>query len=120
MVEIKTEGGFVQVDIRGLHKLLAFKGHLELPASAVKSARRLDTKEARRFWKGFRVPGTHVPGLIAAGTFYKGGERHFWDVRDAGRAIEIELEGQPYQRLFLEVEDPEATLRSLPSTVTSA
>ena len=120
MVEIKTQGGVVQVDIRGLHKLLAFKGHLELPTSAVKSARRLDTKQAWRLWKGFRVPGTHLPGVIAAGTFYKDGERHFWDVRNAGRAIEIELEGQPYQRLFVEVEDPEATLKSLSSDVTSA
>jgi hypothetical protein len=110
MVEIKTADGIVQVDIRGLHKLFAFKGRLELPASAV---RRLDAKQAWHLWKGLRAPGTHLPGVIAAGTFYKDGERHFWDVRNAGRAIEIELEGQRYQRLFVEVADPEATLQSL-------
>jgi hypothetical protein len=113
MVEITTQGQSVQVDVRGLHKLLAFKGRLELPVSAVKSARRMDTKEVWAMWKGFRIPGTHLPGVIAAGTFYKNGEKHFWDVRNAARAIEIELSGAGYDRLYVEVEDPEATLRTL-------
>ena len=103
----------MQVDVRGLHKLLAFKGSFELPAAAVKSARRMDPTEVWKLWKGFRVPGTHWPGVIAAGTFYKNGERHFWDVRNAGRAIEIELSGARYDRLYVEVENPDATIRAL-------
>ena len=113
MVEITTRGESVRVDVRGLHKLLAFKGGFELPAAAVKSARRMDEKEVWSMWKGFRVPGTHLPGVIAAGTFYKNGEKHFWDVRNAARAIEIELSGARYDKLYVEVEDPEATLRTL-------
>ena len=113
MVEITTRGESVRVDVRGLHKLLAFKGGFELPAAAVKSARRMDEKEVWSMWKGFRVPGTHLPGVIAAGTFYKNGEKSFWDVRNAARAIEVELSGARYDKLYVEVEDPEATLRTL-------
>lgn len=113
MVEIQIQDGTMSVDVRGLHKLWALKGRLQVPVVAVKGARRLDPGTARRLWKGLRIPGTHVPGVIAAGTFYKHGERHFWDVADASRALEIELGGTRYARLFVEVEDPEATLATL-------
>jgi hypothetical protein len=113
MVEITRRGESLQVDVRGLHKLLTFKGGFELPAAAVRSARRMNEKEVWSMWKGFRIPGTHLPGVVAAGTFYKNGEKHFWDVRNAGRAIEIELSGARYDKLYVEVADPEATLRAL-------
>jgi hypothetical protein len=40
-------------------------------------------------------------------------ERHFWDVRRADRAIEIDLAGVPYDRLVVEVADPDAALAQL-------
>ena len=57
-----------------------------------------------------RAPGTHIPGVFAAGTFHKDGEKIFWDVRDATRAVVIELRDESFARLVLEVEDPEATV----------
>ncbi len=58
------------------------------------------------------MPGTEIPGLIAAGTFYKKG-RNFWDVMNKNKAIIIELENHYYKKLIIEVENPEATLQLL-------
>lgn len=56
--------------------------------------------------KGLRAPGTHWPGGIVAGTFYHEGEKVFWDVKNAAKAVVIELDGEKYARLIVEVDDP--------------
>lgn len=113
MVEIHVEGERVAIEVQGLHKLWALKRRIEVPRSAVRSVRRAPADAVRGWWKGWRIPGTHLPGVIVAGTFYRDGERHFWDVRHADHAVEIELDGQAYDRLFVEVADPDAALRAL-------
>jgi hypothetical protein len=120
MVELTIEAGAVRVDVRGLHRLLALRRKLEFPLSAVRSARRLTPSELGGWWKGWRMPGTHVPGVLVAGTYYREGQRHFWDVRHAEQAIAIELEGARYDRLFVEVEDPEQALSALGAASGSA
>ncbi len=57
-----------------------------------------------------RAPGTYVPGVIVAGTFHADGERVFWDVRDAQKAIVIHLGDEQYARLVVEVDDPSAAV----------
>lgn len=113
MVELRVVGGTIEIDVRGLHQLWALKQRIRVPLSAVRSVRRMERAEIRGLWKGWRVPGTHLPGWLIAGTFYKAGERHFWDVRNAERAIAITLRGARYDRLFIELEDPESALRSV-------
>ncbi len=115
MVEIHADDDHVTIDVCGWHKLWAFKRRLEVPRSAVRAVRRLPSDAVYGLWKGWRAPGTHLPGVIVAGTFFKGGERHFWDVRHADRAIEIELAGQRYDRLFVEVSDPDLAMQAIES-----
>ena len=112
MVDVHVEGSTVTFEVRGLHKLWALKGRIEARRRQVAGARH-DPSVARGCWKGWRMPGTHVPGLIIAGTFYLGGERVFWDVRDASRAVVVELDGHAYDRLVIEVEDPAAVVAML-------
>lgn len=107
MVEVHLRDGSVDIEVRGLHKLWALKRRLRVPVSSIKNVRRVPPRSLSLLWKGWRAPGTHVPGVITAGTFYKRGERHFWDVRDPRRAIEIELHDAEYDRIFVEVDDPE-------------
>jgi hypothetical protein len=59
------------------------------------------------------MPGTYVPGILIAGTYYKGGERFFWDVRKRQNTIVVELAGEPYHKLVIEVEDPSAEIARL-------
>ncbi|MGH8883498.1 MAG: hypothetical protein ACRD0P_40170, partial [Stackebrandtia sp.] len=59
-----------------------------------------------------RYPGmrwgvsTHIPGVITIGSFRRNGSREFWDVADPDRTIVVELGGEKYHRLVLEVDDP--------------
>ncbi len=108
MVSVSIQGSTAIFAVMGLHRLWAFKTRLEIPLAHVTDVRAADPNALREWWKGIRFPGTHVPGIICAGTFYKDGRRTFWDVGDPARAIVVDLEGEPYQRLIVEVENPAA------------
>ena len=47
------------------------------------------------------------------GTFYRHGERVFWDVHHPERAIAISLRNERYTKLVVEVEDPDATVAAI-------
>lgn len=113
MVELHVDDAGITVEVQGWHQLWALKRRLRVPREAVRAVRRVPGDALQGWWKGWRVPGTHLPGVIVAGTYFKDGERHFWDVRHPERAIEIELAGQRYDRLFVEVADPEAAMHAL-------
>ena len=81
------------------------KSRLEIPLAHVVGAE-VDPEIAREWHKGIRAPGTHVPGVITAGTFRQDGERVFWDVHDPERAVMIQLRDERYARLVIEVENP--------------
>ena len=68
--------------------------------------------------KGIRLPGTHLPGVIAAGSFYTfGGEWVFWDVHDPQKALTINLAHEHYIKLVVEVDDPVATVAAIEEAV---
>lgn len=105
MVEIQIAGDVLVLEVQGWSKLWALKSRLEIPLANVRGVR-ADPDVARGWWKGIRAPGTHVPGVIVAGTFYQDGKRIFWDVRDPERTIVVELADDRYDELIVEVADP--------------
>jgi hypothetical protein len=109
MVEFSIEGYELAVAVRGWSRLWALKSQLRLPLSHVRAVR-WDPSVARGWWKGWRLPGTHIPGVIVAGTYYRDGAREFWDVRGGGNAVVVELERDPYARIVVEVADPPVAL----------
>ena len=115
MVRVSIQNDSAVFDIQGLHKLWAFKSRLKIPLAHIKNVR-ADPSIVTGLWKGFRMPGTHLPGILIAGTFYKGGKRYFWDVRNKLKAIVVELAGESYQELIIEVDDPSAEITRLQST----
>lgn len=112
MVEITIQGSAAVFDVEGLDKLWALKSRLEIQLRHIRGVR-IDPAIARAWWVGLRMPGTHVPGVITAGTFYQHGQRIFWDVHDPERTIVIELADERYNELIVEVADPEATVTRL-------
>lgn len=112
MVELSIGQSDLRVDVRGWSKLWAFKRRLRVPLSQIKAVRR-EPGAARGWWKGWRVPGTHIPGVIVAGTFRRRGGREFWDVRNGRKAVTIELEGGKYRRLIVDVADPDEAIRTI-------
>jgi hypothetical protein len=111
MVEITLDSDKVVFNVKGSHKLWALKSRLEIPCVHIRGARRDPT--VVHGWKGWRLPGTHVPGLITAGTFYLEGKRIFWDVSNAENVVVIDLSDDDYNQLVIEVDDPDAVVRLL-------
>jgi hypothetical protein len=91
---------------------------LEIPVSHVRSVR-VDPEPARGWWHGLKMPGTNIPGVLTAGTFYQGDGWVFYDVHDPEKTIVLELEHEHYKRLVVEVEDPHAVAAMLTDALTA-
>lgn len=111
MVHVALDGDAVRFEVRGIHKLWAFKSGFRIPRRNIRRASR--DASAFRGWKGWRALGTMVPGIITAGTYYHEGKRVFWDVRHPKKAVVVDLDGESYNRLIIEVEDPDAVVTLL-------
>ena len=112
VAEVELAEDTLSIHVRGMDRLWALRSHLEIPLSHVSGAEAAP-EVARRWWQGIRSGGTHVPGVIMAGTFHQEGERVFWDVHDPEKAIVIRLRDERYARLVIEVEDPPATVAAI-------
>ncbi|MFF9573432.1 hypothetical protein [Streptomyces sp. NPDC014685] len=108
MAHISIDDDNLIVEIEGLDRLWALKSRLTIPLAHVRGAT-ADPGIAKEP-KGLRSPGTHVPGVVTAGTFHVNGERVFWDVRDPAKAVVIQLDDERYARLVIQVSDPRATV----------
>jgi hypothetical protein len=112
MIDVSKEGNSILFNVKGLHKLWAFKSQLQVPVAHIRGVRQ-DPEALKGWWKGWRLPGTHVPGLITAGTFLKDDRRIFWDVHNEDNAVIIDLEHDDYDQLIIEVADPAAVIKLL-------
>lgn len=108
MARVAVDGANLVVEIEGLDKLWALKSRLVIPLTNVRGAT-VDPGVIKEH-KGIRAPGAYIPGVITAGTFYVDGEKVFWDVHDADKAVVIALADERYARLVVEVDDPRATV----------
>src|SRR5271154_1253553 len=93
-------------EIEGLHKLWACKSRLQIPLEHI-TAIRVRPEDAQKWWHGWKVIGTDVPGVFAAGLFRLGDKWVFWDVKDPSSTIELDLVSEHLDRLILEVADPD-------------
>jgi len=71
MTKVRTSDGKLVIDVEGWDKLWAFKSRLEIPLNHISGVRSGADERA----SGIRAPGTHIPGVITAGTFHQIGKR---------------------------------------------
>jgi len=112
MVDLSIAEGKLVLHVRGADKLWAFKSSLEIPFVHIAGVR-ADAESARGWYHGIRMPGTNVPGVITAGTFYQDGKRVFWDVHRPDKTIVIDLHDERYNELVVEVDDPEQAVKMI-------
>lgn len=117
MIKVTRDGDLAIFEVQGLHKVWVLKSRLKIPLAHIQGARR--DPDAVHGWKGWKAPGTYLPGLIAAGTFHLHGERIFWDVVHAENAIVVDLDDDTYSQLIIEVEHPDATVEFLSAAARS-
>ena len=116
MVEIAISNGKVTFEVQGMDRLWSFRSRIEVPLSHITDVV-VDREAARGWWHGLRLPGTQLPGLITAGTFYQHGRRVFYDVHDTDKTIVVHLNHEKYDHLIVEVADPGAAVTRITSAL---
>ncbi len=116
VADVAVEGGKVVVRPRGVWKLLALSGGLEIPLRHV-SGCVVDPDPALSLPVTLRVGGTGLPGRIRAGYMVGQGGRSWWAYRFDGAAVVIELDGNALSYLVVDVDDPDATVRLVRSAM---
>ena len=106
----KKDDNFI-FEVNGFHKLWALKSQLTIPAEHILNAHQ--DPESIKGWRGWKLPGTFIPTIITAGTFYKDGNKIFWDASDLEKCIIVNLKDEDYQELIIEVENPEDSIKML-------
>lgn len=106
MVTISIKGDRIHFDVEGIDQLWTLRSHLDFPLSHIRSVR-VDPDAASGWWHGLKLWGSNIPGVLTAGTFYQEGGLVFYDVHNPDRTIVIELDHERYDRLIVEVEDPD-------------
>src|SRR5687767_6026210 len=88
-------------------KLVAVHGSLRIPLAHVRGA----TEDPGYFTAnmGLRAPGTYLPGIIAAGTYYHQGDRQFVYMTRRSHPVVIELAGERWARIVIGVAEARAT-----------
>ena len=111
MVEITFDNQDIVLSVKGSHKLWALKSELQIPLSHVQKARINNSEISRP--KGWKTPGTYIPGIITAGTYRAHGEKVFWDVVHKGKTIIIDLQNDDYKQIVIEVENPKTSIEQI-------
>ncbi|MEO6128561.1 MAG: hypothetical protein ABIP30_09470 [Ferruginibacter sp.] len=111
MITISKENDSFIFNVNGMHKLWAFKSQLTIPTDNIINAHQ--DIESIKGWHGWRAPGTSIPSIITAGTFYKDGNKIFWDVANIENCIIVDLKDEDYKQLIIEVEDPAGIINFL-------
>ena len=107
---ISNENEFI-FDILRSHKFWAFENKIKVPKDKI--VRAYQSNDEFTFSIGWKIPGTQLPWVITAGTYIKKGKRNFWDVCNKKNAIIVELKDSYYNKLIIEVENPEETMSLL-------
>ena len=93
--------------LSGLEKLGSFHNSIRVPKSCL-----LSIKELENPWsgpdgmKGFRAPGTGIPGVVMLGTLRSKQGKEFAAVYGKGRAKVYEFSSGPFRRWILSDSKP--------------
>lgn len=117
MANIEINNGNLVVTMKGLRRFLTAKKELTFPISSVRGVTH-DPNVNADYPSGWEKRlGTNVFNTYYGGTYKKDGETVFWDVFKPENAIVITLEGQQYQRLMVEADDPKSTVQDIESEI---
>jgi len=116
MTTVEITGDQLVVTMQGWDRFWSLRRRIAVPLTQVRGAT-ADPGMSREP-AGIRMPGTHLPRVITAGTYRKDGARDFWNLRATSQAVVIELTGGPFRRLVLGVEDARATAERIERSLT--
>jgi len=115
MVSVAIVGDQVVFTVSRWHALFAFRRRIVVRLDQIVAVRALPREQVIRPY--LRLPGTHIPWLLATGTFVGPERREFWDVTRRPCVLAVNLANHPYTRLVIEVADPAGEMQRLGNAV---
>ena len=107
-VQVRVTEHAVVVRLTGGDRVAAWRGGVHLPMSRVLGARSMERRAAVAASPRMHLPGLSVPGRLRTGSYGIGERRQLWAVRSGQLLLAIYLRGEPYHRVVVEVDDPDA------------
>jgi hypothetical protein len=92
------EGDNLAVRLAKMEKVWTLHGDFSIPVSHIA---RVSKDAPQTVWREWRAPGTFVPYLIKAGTYYTPRGKEFWYMTRWREPVVLELTGEPYQRMII-------------------
>ncbi len=98
-MHLHIENGNLLIGLSFWEKVWGFHGSFRIPLSHIIGMKREIPVTS---WKELRVPGSFIPGVIKAGTYFTPRGKEFWYVTRWGKQyITIELQNERYRRIVL-------------------
>jgi hypothetical protein len=109
MARIEIADGMLTVVVDGLARVATPRNRVEVSLAHILAvaARAEPPSSPLAFLRALSSPGTHIPGVLRAGTFAAKDGRTFYAIRHGTRAVVIDLEREPFRRLIVEPPDGE-------------
>jgi hypothetical protein len=98
-VKLSIENGRLRIELSMFEKILSVRGSLEVPLEDIEM---VTTVEPKGTWAEIRAPGTFIPWVIKAGTYFTKRGREFWYLTRWHRNfLTIHLKKGFYKRVIL-------------------
>ena len=109
MVRVFIDDDKLTFELQGLSKLYAPQSHREIPLAHIRGVH-VNPVAVHNWWKSLRASVKQLLNLFITGAFCQDGKRFFWAVKNPEKTIVIDLEGEPYDQLIVQVADPLAVV----------
>jgi hypothetical protein len=103
-MKLHLENDYLTIELEWYEQLWAvtFDRQLRIPLNHID---RVTTTEPQSSWAEIRAPGTFLPGLIKAGTYYSNRGKEFWYVTTDKDYLTLELHNEPCRRVIITIPD---------------
>ena len=89
----------LRVEMTGWSKIWALRKSLHIPFACIEAVT-LRPRDLQPAW--LKIPGTYLPGVIAAGTYRARGRTEFWSTRFKPHCLVLELVDHEFTRVVLD------------------
>ena len=104
IMKLTIKNGSLRIEFEGIEKVLCLKCVIEIPLKHIK---KVSIEKPKRSWSDIRLPGTWIPRVIRAGTYYTSRGKEFWYMPRKKKPLVIELREGDYKRIILGLDDNE-------------
>lgn len=117
-MNLSVSDNVLQIELEWYEQIWAVKldKTIEIPLIHIEQA---TADEPLSSWKELRAPGTFLPGVIKAGTYYTSRGREFWYVTSDKNYLTLELRDEPYRRIVLTLDHSVAWVERINRAIAS-